>query len=370
MHRPGTGETAMTFNIRGKVSWFGGPDDTGVSPSEGLAFIYKVSDAPHLFLDQQPSGTSGLARRLDPEEFYIACRWDYNLYPKPSLLQHTALVRSLKTGKSFEAYPSDWGPHEDTGRVADISPGLMDALGITTDDEVEVIYPYEETDEEVAAMPYPSICISSGHGKIVRGASGILDEVDEARKVVEQVAVELRDRGVKVDVFHDNTSTSQNQNLNTIVNHHNAQHRDLDVSVHFNAYEQVSKPMGVECLYVTQTALAADISDAIAACGFINRGAKKRTDLFFLNNTNKPAILIEVCFVDSSADAELYRAEFDAVCTAIADVLGGVMEETAPPPVDVTRPPRPAIPAGRIDITISGDVTVTINGVVCWPQDE
>ena len=32
-------------------------------------------------------------------------------------------------------------------------------------------------------MNYESIVISSGHGKLVRGASGILDEVDEARVV-------------------------------------------------------------------------------------------------------------------------------------------------------------------------------------------
>ena len=36
---------------------------------------------------------------------------------------------------------ADWGPHVDTGRVADISPGLMEALGIETDDEVEVKFP-------------------------------------------------------------------------------------------------------------------------------------------------------------------------------------------------------------------------------------
>ena len=36
------------------------------------------------------------------------------------------------------ALPADWGPNEKTGRVADLSPGLMEALGIDTDDEVEV----------------------------------------------------------------------------------------------------------------------------------------------------------------------------------------------------------------------------------------
>ena len=63
-------------------------------------------------------------------------------------------------------------------------------------------------------MSYNRIVISSGHGKYVRGASGILDEVDEARRVVERVADELRDRDVEVKVFHDDISDSQNENLN------------------------------------------------------------------------------------------------------------------------------------------------------------
>ena len=183
-------------------------------------------------------------------------------------------------------------------------------------------------------MSYNRIVISSGHGKYVRGASGIIDEVDEARRVVEHLADELRARDVDVKVFHDDTSHSQNENLNTIVNYHNAQTRDLDVSVHFNAYEQVEKPMGTEVLYVTQSALAGQVSAAIASCGFINRGGKKRTDLFFLNNTEMPAILIEVCFVDSEADCDLYAEQFDAICEAIADVLGGEEDGATTPPPD------------------------------------
>ena len=160
------------------------------------------------------------------------------------------------------------------------------------------------------------IVISSGHGKYVRGASGIIDEVDEARRVVERLADVLRNRGVDVKVFHDDTSHSQNENLNTIVDFHNAQTRDLDVSVHFNAYEQVEKPMGTEVLYVTQSALAGQVSAAIASCGFINRGGKKRTDLFFLNNTEMPAILIEVCFVDS-------RGRLRSLCAEVRRRLRG-----------------------------------------------
>jgi hypothetical protein len=82
--------------------------------------------------------------------------------------------------------------------------------------------------------------------------------------------------------------------------------------------------MGVEVLYVSQAELASDLANAIAKfTGLVNRGAKKRTDLYFLNNTEQPAVLIEVCFVDSSADAKLYEARFDLVCRAIAVVLSG-----------------------------------------------
>jgi len=347
------------MNLRGKCSWFGGPQDTGVSPSEGLAFIYKVEDAPQLFLPTQPSGTTGLARRLDPEVFYIACRWDYNQYPKPSLLEHMALVRAPKTGKKFLVYPADWGPHSDTDRVADISPGLMAALSIQTDDEVEVTYPYTDQPEE-AIMPYDRIVMSSGHGKIVRGASGspvppMLDEVNEARRVVNRTAELLIERGVDVITFHDDTSTSQSQNLNTIVAAHNKETRQLDVSVHFNAFD--GNGQGTEVLYVSQQALAADVSTAIASAGgFTNRGAKKRTDLAFLNNTEEPAILLEVCFCDNRGDSDKYNAKFEQICSAIADTLGGKATGETPPPV------QPTPDAARVDIQVTGNVVVTVNG--------
>jgi hypothetical protein len=132
------------FYAKGCCSWFGGPEDDGVSEDEGLAFFYKTDDAPHLFLPKQPSGTTGLARRLNPQLFYVACRWDYGLTPKSMLADpmRQALVRTRD--KEFLAWPADWGPHESTNRVADLSPGLMEALGIDTDDEVEVIYPAPE----------------------------------------------------------------------------------------------------------------------------------------------------------------------------------------------------------------------------------
>jgi N-acetylmuramoyl-L-alanine amidase len=211
------------------------------------------------------------------------------------------------------------------------------------------------------------IVISSGHGKKVRGASGDpvppqLDEVDEARKMVDRVAEYLKSMGVAVVVFHDDTSTSQNQNLDTIVGFHNAQGaHDLDVSVHFNAYD--GSAHGTEVLYVTQEDVASEVCDAIVEAGrFTDRGAKYRGDLAFLNGCNEPAILIETCFCDSDDDSELYRGHFDEICQAVAEVLAG---EQVVKPIE---PPSEAeieeddIP--RVDVvgTVEGDVSVIING--------
>ena len=181
-------------------------------------------------------------------------------------------------------------------------------------------------------MSYKNIVISSGHGSIVRGASSILDEVDEARKVVEAVAERLRARGADVVTFHDDTSKDQSTNLHTIVDFHNAQSRQLDISVHFNCFEYCVPGRGVECLYKSQTTLAAQMSSAMAEAGeLINRGAKLRHDLFFLNETSGPAILLECAFCDSEEDARLYDEHFDAICESIAGVLKHKEGEELPP---------------------------------------
>jgi hypothetical protein len=143
---PPVPEPSAAFHAIGTCSHFGGPDDTtGMTDDEGLAFIYDVMDAPQLFLPEGTEGTvgMGLARRLNPYVPYVACRWDYSVTPKPYLLQHMALVKSTRNGTFIKAFPADWGPNETTGRVADLSPGCMDYLGIETDDEVEVIFPFE-----------------------------------------------------------------------------------------------------------------------------------------------------------------------------------------------------------------------------------
>lgn len=315
-----------SLTVKGKASWFGGPEDEGVSPSEGLAFIYTVEDKEDLFLSYQPEGTSGLARRLNPEVPYVACRWPYTAETKAQwrdlLLDEMALVTAKKTGKSIKCYPADWGPHEDTDRVADLSPKALEYLGIDTDDEVEVVFPFTRRGKVTLPL-YQSICISSGHSTKCQGANGYLNEVKEATRVTDLLAKKLAQRGVDVEIFHDTKSTNQSQNLETITDWHNDQNRELDISVHFNASQQTDKPMGCEVWYITQGPLAGELSAAIASVGFKNRGPKWSDSLWFLNQTMMPSVLLEICFVDSTADADLYSKSLDDICEALANTLGG-----------------------------------------------
>jgi hypothetical protein len=184
------------------------------------------------------------------------------------------------------------------------------------------------------------IVISSGHGTKIRGASGYVDEVDEAIKIMNATADAMRKAGAEVVTYTDTVSTSQSQNLSRIVDFHNSQTRDVDISVHLNAYQSTTAPMGCEVLYLTQQQLAHDVSQAIAnAAKFINRGGKKRTDLAFLNGCEEPSILLECFFCDSAADTDLYAKHFKAMCEAIAETVVGEEITSGPP-----RPERPPAP--------------------------
>ena len=209
-----------------------------------------------------------------------------------------------------------------------------------------------------------TVAISVGHGERIRGARGSpvppqCDEVDEAKKIVDRVAELLG--CVK---FFDTTSTSQSQNLNAITSWHNKQNRQLDVSVHWNAYDHSAH--GTEILYLTQEALADDVCHAICeALGTTFRGAKYRSDLAFLNNTNKPAILIETAFCDNTSDCNKYHAsgKFEALCRAIAESISGQLLPDQPPeqPPEVEVPPDTGEPPAGVQ-------TGTVHGLTTGDQ--
>lgn len=139
--KPASTARPILFQVRGRMSTFGGPKDTGMGNNEGIALF---TDAAHMQAHGADSllipGTHGaLGHRLNPRMMYLACRWDTKTYPQ--LRDAVAWVSA--NGKTAKARPVDWGPNEHTGRVADLSPALADALGLVTNDLCSVVV-YED----------------------------------------------------------------------------------------------------------------------------------------------------------------------------------------------------------------------------------
>ena len=63
--------------------------------------------------------------------------------------------------------------------------------------------------------------------------------------------------------------------------------------------------------------------------GFINRGIKNGSNLYVIRRTNARAMLVEVCFVDTRSDVDLYKkVTAQGVAQAIGDaILGEDFEE-------------------------------------------
>lgn len=170
------------------------------------------------------------------------------------------------------------------------------------------------------------INVHGGHNRIVPGASGLLDEVNEDRAVSALVIAKLQQLGHTVYDCTDDSGRTQAQNLSNIVSKCNAHSADLNVSIHFNA----GGGHGVEVLVYSSTSssnsYASAICEAVSGLGFRNRGVKVRSDLYVLRKTKAPALLVECCFVDSDTDKDLYSAE--SMANAIVKGITGQSAET------------------------------------------
>ena len=177
------------------------------------------------------------------------------------------------------------------------------------------------------------VTVHAGHnpsGKIACGASDLLDESTEARWITRKVIKLLRKNGIKAVNCTVNNGVCQNDVLYKICTKCNAvADADLHISIHFNSGRDDKKGDGkIGGTEVLLTKIVDDKGDiAKRVCnqmrrlGFTNRGVKIRTDLYFLNHTKAPALLVEVCFVDDKDDYMLYRAGRIDVAHAIVQAV-------------------------------------------------
>ena len=155
-----------------------------------------------------------------------------------------------------------------------------------------------------------------------QGAVGFINESTENRRVGKALTEILENNGHTVVDCTNDVASDVNANLRQIVNMANGEPIELFVSIHFNA----GGGKGVECYtYSDKSSVygtSKKITENISKLGFANRGAKIRPSLYVLKNTRAPALLVEVCFVDTKSDVDLYRkVGAEQIAYAIAQAI-------------------------------------------------
>ncbi len=223
--------------------------------------------------------------------------------------------------------------------------------------------------------------IHAGHSLICRGASGVLDEVTEDRKVKDLVVVALRSLGHTVYDCTDDNGRTAGENLSIVVEKCNAHTVDLDVSVHLNAGRNDTagdgKTGGVEAWGYddgTKEVGSRICSEIATALGITNRGFKTNQGYYVLKHTKAPALIIECAFVDDKDDTDRWNAEKCAQAI-VKGITGNVVTATqTPQPVQHeysvgqmveygTSYPAPTLPCG-IQYATGGSGHGTIIAIV------
>ena len=148
------------------------------------------------------------------------------------------------------------------------------------------------------------LVINAGHTKkgVGTGANGYLNESKETRKIAYELMKLLADSNhIVIPAVFDVHSN----NLKATVETANNNKADLFVSIHLNAGG------GTGCEAYTwkgeKVSQAVKVCNNLAKLGFKNRGVKNGSNLYVIKNTKCTAVLIEVCFVDNKADADLFK---------------------------------------------------------------
>ena len=174
-------------------------------------------------------------------------------------------------------------------------------------------------------MEIKKIAVRGGHTELCTGASALIDELTEDRKVTAAVIKYLRELGNEVlDVTPPvNYTSDEYQDLAYGVNKANEWGADLFVSIHFNkAYDSYNGALGSEVCVYSEHEIAQRVVDALEELGFKNRGQKIRTGLYELKHTKMKAMIVETCFVEATEDVELYKKlGADAIGKAIAEAI-------------------------------------------------
>ncbi|HAT4146049.1 TPA: N-acetylmuramoyl-L-alanine amidase [Clostridium perfringens] len=147
-------------------------------------------------------------------------------------------------------------------------------------------------------------------------------EQDLTRQVVTYLSEYLEKEGHTTKYCHCNSASTVNESLRYRVNKANSIGVDYFVSIHLNAGGGVGTETYICARGGEAERVAKRVNSKLVQYGYRDRGVKVG-NLYVIKNTNAPAILVEVCFIDSSSDVAKFNAK--AIAKAIAE---GLLDKT------------------------------------------
>ncbi|EMJ5512789.1 TPA: N-acetylmuramoyl-L-alanine amidase [Clostridioides difficile] len=169
------------------------------------------------------------------------------------------------------------------------------------------------------------ICITVGHsilkGGLCTSANGVVNEYQYCKMLSEFLVKILKAAGCTVDVIicPERQFTSKIQERAYKLPRINGKKYDLVIELHLNSYNGSAK--GTEVLYCSNTGkmYAQRVVNKLGTV-FTSRGVKDRPDLYMLNSTDCPAIMIETFFCDSKNDYDIAtKLGYESVAKLIAE---------------------------------------------------
>lgn len=175
------------------------------------------------------------------------------------------------------------------------------------------------------------IVMDAGHGGREPGAvyEG-RQEKDDTLRLALAVGEILKQNGVDVaftrteDVYQTPYEKAQTANR---------EGGDFLISIHRNSSPEANQYSGVESLVFDRSGkkveLAENINRELEEAGYRNLGVKERPGLVILRRSQMPAVLVEVGFLNTDSDNELFDRNFEGIAEAIAQgVLQTLSEDT------------------------------------------
>lgn len=165
-----------------------------------------------------------------------------------------------------------------------------------------------------------TVFLDAGHGGVNPGATFEgRKESDDVLDLTLAVGNILEENGI--DVAYSRTTDIYESPWQKAAEA-NASGADWFVSLHRNSSVYPEQYSGVETLVYAKglrsERLAENINRELENVGFINLGISERPNLVVLRETEMPAVLVEVGFINTARDNEIFDTKFYEVANAIA----------------------------------------------------